>query len=124
MPAKAKILIVDDERDLVDAYVRLLARAGHDCIAAFDANEAIQMIDAESPDLVITDLSLPDTSGIEIIHHIRAKSKTTPIIVMSGHNTRVERSRPRRRRQHLAIEAGLDSRPAKSNHRSPRPLMG
>ena len=87
MAAQAKILIVDDERDLVDAYVRLLQRAGHRCLAAFDANEAIQLIDAESPDLVITDLSLPDTSGIEIIRHIRAKSATTPIIVMSGHNT-------------------------------------
>ena len=87
MAAQAKILIVDDERDLVDAYVRLLERSGLRCLAAFDANEAIQMIDAESPDLVITDLSLPDTSGIEIIRHVRAKSQATPIIVMSGHNT-------------------------------------
>src|SRR5271167_4357131 len=87
MAAPAKILIVDDERDLVDAYVRLLARPGFRCIGAFDASEAIQMIDAESPDLVITDLSLPDSSGIEIIRHIRSKSKDTPVIVMSGHNT-------------------------------------
>jgi DNA-binding response OmpR family regulator len=87
MAAPAKILIVDDERDLVDAYVRLLARAGHRCVGAFDANEAIQLIDADAPDLVITDLSLPDLSGIEIIRHIRAKSQVTPIIVMSGHNT-------------------------------------
>jgi DNA-binding response OmpR family regulator len=83
----AKILIVDDERDLVDAYMRLLERAGHRCIAAFDANEAIQQIDAEAPDVVITDLSLPDSSGIEIVRHARAKSQRTPIIVMSGHNT-------------------------------------
>ena len=87
MAAQAKILIVDDERDLVDAYVRLLERSGHRCLAAFDANEAIQLIDRESPDLVITDLSLPDTSGIEIVRHARAKSPATPIIVMSGHNT-------------------------------------
>ena len=87
MAAKAKILIVDDERDLVDAYVRLLERSGHRCVGAFDASEAIQMIDQELPDLVITDLSLPDTSGVAIIRHARSKSKTTPIIVMSGHNT-------------------------------------
>lgn len=87
MPAQATILIVDDERDLVDAYVRLLERAGHRCFGAFDAGEAIQLIDAESPDLVITDLSLPDTSGIEVVRHIRSKSKDTPVIVMSGHNT-------------------------------------
>src|SRR5271154_6112064 len=86
MAGQATILIVDDERDLVDAYMRLLERAGHRCLGAFDANEAIQTIDAESPDLVITDLSLPDTSGIEIIRHVRAKSAHTPIIVMSGHN--------------------------------------
>jgi two-component system response regulator PilR (NtrC family) len=87
MAAQAKILIVDDERDLVDAYMRLLERAGHRCFGAFDASEAIQIIDAESLDLVITDLSLPDTSGIEVVRHIRSKSKDTPIIVMSGHNT-------------------------------------
>jgi CheY-like chemotaxis protein len=87
MAVRARILIVDDERDLVDAYVRLLERSGHQCVGAFDANEAIQVIDAESFDLVITDLSLPDSSGIEIVRHARAKFKDTPIIVMSGHNT-------------------------------------
>jgi len=87
MAAQANILIVDDERDLVDAYVRLLERSGHRCVGAFDAGEAIRIIDAESPDLVITDLSLPDISGIEVIRHVRAKSPITPIIVMSGHNT-------------------------------------
>jgi len=87
MAAQAKILIVDDERDLVDAYVRLLERSGYRCVGAFDANQAIQMIDAESPDLVITDLSLPDNSGVEIVRRVRAKLPVTPIIVMSGHNT-------------------------------------
>jgi len=77
MAAQAKILIVDDERDSGGRLRQALQRAGHTCLAAFDANEAIQLIDAESPDLVITDLSLPDTSGIEIIRHIRAKSATT-----------------------------------------------
>jgi DNA-binding response OmpR family regulator len=87
MAAQVKILIVDDERDLVDAYVQLLERSGYRCTGAFDANQAIQMIDAESPDLVITDLSLPDNSGVEIVRRVRAKLPVTPIIVMSGHNT-------------------------------------
>ena len=87
MAEKAKILIVDDERDLVDAYVRLLERAGHRCVGAFGAHEAIELIDAETPDLVLTDLSLPDSNGLEVIRHLRAKSAVVPIIVMSGHNT-------------------------------------
>ena len=87
MAEKAKILIVDDERDLVDAYVRLLERAGHRCVGAFGAHEAIELIDADTPDLVLTDLSLPDSNGLEVIRHLRAKSAIIPIIVMSGHNT-------------------------------------
>ena len=83
---KATILIVDDERDLVDAYVRLLERAGHRCVGAFDAVEAIAMIDAEPPALLITDLSFPTTNGVEIIRHARAKSARMPIIVMTGQN--------------------------------------
>ena len=87
MAVQAKILIVDDERDLVDAYVRLLDRSGYRCAGAFDANQALQMIDAEPPDLVITDLSLPDNIGVEIVRRVRAKLPVAPIIVMSGHNT-------------------------------------
>jgi DNA-binding response OmpR family regulator len=88
MAEKAKILIVDDERDLVDAYVRLLERAGHQCVGAFDAREALELIDSDTPDLVLTDLSLPDSSGLEVIRHARTKSALMPIIVMSGANTR------------------------------------
>jgi DNA-binding response OmpR family regulator len=87
MAEKAKILIVDDERDLVDAYVRLLERAGHRCVGAFDAREAIELIDSDPPDLVLTDVSLPDSNGLEVIRHARTKSALVPIIVMSGHNT-------------------------------------
>jgi CheY-like chemotaxis protein len=87
IPEKAKILIVDDERDLVDAYVRLLERAGHRCVGAFGAREAIELIDSELPDLVLTDVSLPESNGLEVIRHLRAKSALVPIIVMSGHNT-------------------------------------
>ncbi len=85
--SRARILVVDDERDLVDAYVRLLERAGHSCTPAFDADEAIQLIDSQRPDLVLTDLSLPTTSGLAIVRHLHATSPNTPVIVMTGHNT-------------------------------------
>lgn len=83
----ARILLIDDEQDLVDAYVRLFRRAGYECNGAFDAATAIPLIDAEMPDLIITDLSLADDDGLEIIRYARARSATTPIIVMTGHNT-------------------------------------
>jgi DNA-binding response OmpR family regulator len=86
-PRRVRILLVDDERDLVDAYTRLLARAGYDCLAAFDHDQAIAKIEIESFDLMITDLSLPRRSGLEIIRRARSGGRPVPVIVMTGHNT-------------------------------------
>jgi DNA-binding response OmpR family regulator len=86
-PRRVRILLVDDERDLVDAYTRLLARAGYDCLGAFDHDQAIARIDAEPFDLMITDLSLPRHSGLEIIRRARSGARAVPVIVMTGHNT-------------------------------------
>jgi DNA-binding response OmpR family regulator len=86
-PRRLRILLVDDERDLVDAYTRLLARVGYDCLGAFDHEQAIARIEAEAFDLMITDLSLPRRSGLEIIRRARSGSRPVPVIVMTGHNT-------------------------------------
>jgi len=77
-------------------------------LAAFDANEAIQLIDAESPDLVITDLSLRHQRHRNHPSYPR-KIRDHPIIVMSAQHPRTEQRRPRRRRKHLAVEASVDS---------------
>jgi CheY-like chemotaxis protein len=79
------ILIVDDERELVESYVRLLGREEFRCVPAFDGDEAIRAFDSEQPDLVLTDLNLPSITGYEVIRHIRELSPATPIIVMSGY---------------------------------------
>jgi DNA-binding response OmpR family regulator len=84
---RLRILLVDDERDLVDAYTRLLARAGYDCLGAFDHDQAIARIEAEPFDLMITDLSLPRRSGLDIIRRARSGTRPVPVIVMTGHNT-------------------------------------
>jgi phosphoserine phosphatase RsbU/P len=79
------ILIVDDERELVESYMRLLGRGEFRCVPAFDGEEAIRAFDSERPDLVLTDLNLPSITGYEVIRHIRQLSPATPIIVMSGY---------------------------------------
>src|SRR5579863_6905775 len=84
---RARILLVDDEVDLLDAYSRLLARAGMQCISALDSAQARQAISREHPDLVVTDLSLPDSSGLEIISAAQRESPKIPVIVMTGHGT-------------------------------------
>jgi DNA-binding response OmpR family regulator len=81
------ILIVDDERELVESYLRLLGRGEFRCVPAFDGDEAIRVFDSEQPDLVLTDLNLAATTGYDVIRHIRARSPATPIIVMSGYGS-------------------------------------
>ncbi|HEY6394930.1 MAG TPA: response regulator [Candidatus Binataceae bacterium] len=83
----SRILIVDDERDLVDAYMRLLERSGHVCFGAFNAADAIKLIDSERPGLIVTDLSLADGNGLEVLLHARAKLPGSPVIVITGQNT-------------------------------------
>jgi DNA-binding response OmpR family regulator len=79
------ILIIDDERELVASYVRLLGRGEFRCVPAFDGDEAIRAFDSVQPDLVLTDLHLASTSGYDVIRHIRKLSPATPIIAMSGY---------------------------------------
>jgi CheY-like chemotaxis protein len=82
-----KILIVDDERELVESYVRLLGRGELYCLRAFDGEEAIRLFDSEQPDVVLTDLNLPSATGYEVIRHINELSPDTPIIVMSAYGS-------------------------------------
>jgi CheY-like chemotaxis protein len=58
----SRALIVDDELDLLDTLRRLLGRCGYTCLTASSGAEAIALIDAEAPDVVVTDLHM---SGIE-----------------------------------------------------------
>ena len=78
------ILIVDDEPELVKVYALALVQAGYLCVYAFDGEQAIAIFDREHPDLVVTDLNLPVTSGIEVIRHAHQSSPRTPIIAITG----------------------------------------
>lgn len=83
----SRILIVDDEPDLVDSYARMLARSGHCCLPAFNGEQAMALFDREHPDLIVTDLNLPAASGIEVIRHAHETSPSTPIIAITGHSS-------------------------------------
>ena len=84
---RARILLVDDEAELVDAYVRLLARSGFKCVGALDLEHATRLIESGRFDLMITDLNLPRSSGLEIIRRARKAVPQVPVIVMTGHST-------------------------------------
>ena len=81
-----KVLVVDDDRVLADLVVFTLRRAGNEAIVASDAVSAIRRWTEDEPDLIILDVNLPGTTGLEngfaICRRIRSESNT-PIILLT-----------------------------------------
>jgi two-component system, OmpR family, KDP operon response regulator KdpE len=79
---KRNILVVDDEPQITRVLKTTLSSLGYGIRIASDGDEAVQIMKEWSPDLVITDLRMPNMDGLELCRHIRAKSRI-PIIVLS-----------------------------------------
>ena len=79
----AKILIVDDEPDIRSALARYFARSGHDVLRAETGEEAVRLVRAERPSVVLLDLFLPDISGFEVLE--RTREERPVIIMITGH---------------------------------------
>jgi len=79
-----KLLIVDDEAELVATLVRFLSRTGHTGGTAFNLQAAKDYLAQNQPELVITNYRLPDGDGLEIVRLVRQKYPHTPVILMTG----------------------------------------
>ncbi len=80
----AKILIVDDEISVGNILIEFVKLEGHEAQHAKDGREALQMIRKQLPDLVVTDLIMPETEGLELIRELRKLSSLVKIIAISG----------------------------------------
>jgi len=81
----SRVLIVDDDADLSETLARLLGRRGHTCLVAASGSEAIDLIDAASPDVVVTDLHMPGTDGLAVTRRARQKSPPIPVVLMTAY---------------------------------------
>lgn len=79
---KGNILVVDDEPQITRVLKTTLSSHGYGTRTASDGDEALQMLKEWSPDLLITDLRMPNMDGLELCRHVRANSQI-PIIVLS-----------------------------------------
>ena len=80
----AKILVIDDEQPVRRAICQMLTRGGHAALEAGDGADGLKLARAEQPDLVITDILMPNKEGIETIRELRRDAPGLPILVISG----------------------------------------
>jgi CheY-like chemotaxis protein len=112
-----RVLLAED--NLINQRVgqSLLRKAGHTVVVASDGRQALELLDRESFDLLITDIQMPEVDGYELIAILRsreaANGRRLPIIAMTAHAMEGDRSR--------CVEAGADDYVAKPVQ--PRQLM-
>ncbi|MDD4337779.1 MAG: response regulator transcription factor [Firmicutes bacterium] len=78
-----KVLVVDDEASIVELIRFNLEKEGYEVVEAYDGVEALRVVRAESPDLIILDLMLPGIDGIEVCQAVRRES-SVPIIMLTA----------------------------------------
>jgi len=110
-----KILVVDDEKDLVDLVVYNLEKAGFRTLQAYDGAAALRKVQAEGADAVVLDVMLPELDGWEVLKRLRAEPRTAklPVLMLTARGEETDKV--------LGLELGADDYLAKPF--SPRELV-
>ena len=85
MLVKRKILVVDDDEIIVKIMKDQLSAKGFDVAVAYDGNEALKMVRANKPDLIVSDINMPNLNGWKMAMELKqdAATKDIPVILLS-----------------------------------------
>ena len=97
---KERILVVDDEPNIVHLARLYLERNGYQVLAVGDGQQALDTIITEKPDLVVLDVMLPSVDGFEVCRRLRAKGNQVPIIMVTARDDDIDKI--------LGLELGAD----------------
>jgi two-component system KDP operon response regulator KdpE len=95
----ARILIVDDEPNILGTVAPLLRARGYDVVSAMTGRAALEAVERDKPDLIVLDLGLPDIDGVEVCRQVR-QTLSVPILVLSARGAEGDKVR--------ALDAGAD----------------
>ncbi len=87
-----KILLVDDEQDILDLLKFNLESEGYETILAMDGDDALELADSEAPDLILLDVMLPGKDGWEVIRELRRNVRTEhiPVIFLTAKDSEID----------------------------------
>jgi twitching motility two-component system response regulator PilH len=93
MSEKKKILVVDDEPDVVRWLTVMLENNGYDAIAAINGREGFDQASSQKPDLIFLDISMPEESGIKMFRKLQDDPATAeiPVVMLTGVSPEFER---------------------------------
>jgi DNA-binding response OmpR family regulator len=83
-----KILVVDDEKNILKLYQMELEDEGYEVVTANSGKEALEVFEKENPDIVTLDILMPDMDGIQVLRHIKEKRPAVPVIMLTAYDYR------------------------------------
>ena len=95
-----RILIVEDEKNIVDILSFNLGKEGYETLEAYDGSAGLQLALEQNPDLILLDLMLPKMNGFDVCRAIRQQNRSTPIIMLTAREEETDKV--------LGLELGAD----------------
>jgi DNA-binding NtrC family response regulator len=115
MDDRAVIMVVDDEPLVADTLAMILNHAGYHAVRAYDARTALEMASVQAPDLLISDVAMPEMNGVELALGMMAMAPQCKVVLFSGHARSVDLMR--------AYDAGYEF-PLMAKPMHPREMLG
>ena len=100
MEPKKRVLIVEDEKNIVDILRFNLQRSGYEVLGAYDGQEGLRMALEENPDLILLDVMLPKMNGFDVCRALRDKGSNVPVIILTAREEESDKV--------LGLEIGAD----------------
>ena len=100
MEQKKRVLIVEDEKNIVDIIRFNLLREGYDTLEAYDGEEGLALARAEKPDLILLDVMMPKMMGFDVCRALRGEGDNVPIIILTAREEEEDKV--------LGLEIGAD----------------
>jgi two-component system, OmpR family, KDP operon response regulator KdpE len=78
-----RVLVVDDEPSILRVVAANLRARGYEALTAASGKDALTVVETQQPDCIVLDLGLPDVSGLEVLRHLRAWTRT-PVVILTA----------------------------------------